>query len=369
MKMPPTLYVHIPFCQKKCAYCSFAIALAQMKRRDEYVKAIAREAEHYPRCEVASLYIGGGTPSSLEPDSIRELVRVLRQQFTLSAGGEVTFEVNPESVDDNKARALQECGINRVSLGIQSLHDHRLQYLARSHSRNEAMTAFCLLRDHGFVNVNIDLMYGFPGQSDEELREDLDQVLSLGSEHLSIYSLTVEQRSLFFAKKVGVDNQAQARAYELICREVQKAGLRQYEISNFARPGFESKHNMNYWRGGEYIGLGMAAHSHLDGRRFWNADTLPLYLGMITQGGQAQVGEEKLGPVEKLTETFLFGLRMNEGVDLEALERTMGVELSDDRKEALENFIEMGFLEEFHSCIRATDRGRLVLDEISARLV
>ena len=369
MKIVPALYVHVPFCQKKCAYCSFAVSISQMKRRDEYVSAIVREVENYSGCAVSSVYVGGGTPSCLEPDSIRELLHALSQKFSIASGSEVTFEANPENVDGGMAQVLKDCGVNRISLGVQSLHDHRLQSLGRSHGRDDALKAFRLLRDHGFANVSVDLMYGFPDQDEDELRRDLEQVLSLESEHLSIYSLTVEERSLFFSRKVGVDNDAQAVAYGIILRETQKAGYRQYEISNFAKPGFESKHNLNYWRGGEYIGLGMSAHSHLDGRRFWNADTLSSYLKMIAENGSAQVGEEQLGRVEKLAEIFLFGLRMNEGVDLAALERTMCVELSQDRKEALESFIEMGLLEETDSRIRTTDRGRLVLDEISARLV
>ena len=367
--MIPTLYVHIPFCQKKCFFCSFAIAVAQMSRRDEYLAALEREAARYSGREVASIYIGGGTPSCLEADGIAALWRMVSSHFRFSDDCEKTFEANPESVDEERVRVLFEAGVNRVSLGVQSMDDQRLEFLGRAHRSKDALRAFALLRSMGFRNVSVDLMYGFPDQREEELARDLDAVLALGSEHVSIYSLTVEERSLFFAKKVGIDSDAQAAAYEFIRRRMEAAGFRQYEISNFARPGFESLHNLNYWRGGEYIGLGMAAHSHLAGWRSWNADALPLYLRMISDQGSAVAGEEELSGVAKLMETFLFGLRMNEGVDLSALERKMDVEFPEEKREALESFFEMELLEEVGDHIRTTDRGRLVLDEISARLI
>lgn len=367
--MLPSLYIHIPFCQKKCFFCSFAVAISQLNRCDDYLEQIGREAARHRGAEVSSIYIGGGTPSCLEADGIVTLWRIISSNFRFSDECEKTFEANPESLDEDKVARLCEMGVNRMSLGIQSMDDKRLEYLGRTHRKQESVGAFNLLRSFGLRNLSVDFMYGFPGQTEEELSRDLDALLELKSEHVSIYSLTVEERSLFFAKRVAIDNDAQVRSYELIRRKLEAAGFHQYEISNFARSGFESAHNLNYWRGGEYIGLGMAAHSHLDGRRFWNADTLPIYLRMMAEEGSAKVGEEKLDGVEKLAEAFLFGLRMNEGVDLGALERKMGVELPLEKKEALESFIEMGLLEEANGHIRATDSGRLVLDEISARIV
>ncbi len=368
-RIPPTIYVHIPFCQKKCFFCSFAVAVSQLSRSNEYLEKLEREAALYSGREVGSIYVGGGTPSCLEADGIVDLWHKMYSCFRPAPQCEKTFEANPESLDEEKVSCLADLGVTRISLGVQSLNDMRLAFLGRTHTRQDALRAFALLRSFGFANINVDFMYGFPQQSSAELARDLDEVLELGSEHVSVYSLTVEDRSLFFARKLAVDSDAQAEAYEYIRGRLAAAGLRQYEVSNFARPGFESSHNLNYWRGGEYIGLGMAAHSYLAGRRFWNADTLPLYLRMMDEKGNALAGEEKLEGVRKLTEVFLFGLRMNEGVDLGAWERRIGVELPQDRKEALESFIEMGFLEETDDRIRVTDRGRLVLDEIAARIV
>lgn len=366
---PCSLYVHVPFCEKKCSFCSFAVAVSQMSRRDEYISLLKQEAQRYRGLLLSSIYIGGGTPSCLEPESIRVLGEQVLPAFRYAPGCEMTFEMNPESTDEGRLSAILDLGVNRVSLGVQTLNDERLRFLGRPHSVEGALSAFMLLRSFGFRNVNVDLMYGFPGQDMDELARDIDRILELGSEHVSIYSLTVEERSLFFARKIAVDDDAQGQAYELIRGQLEGAGLRQYEVSNFARRGYESVHNLNYWQGGDYIGVGMAAHSHLEGRRFWNVDTLPMYMKMMAEQGSAVVGEERLDSAAKLTEVFLFGLRMTEGVDLGALERKMGVDLSLEKKEALESFIDMGLLAEEADHIRATDRGRLVLDEISARLV
>lgn len=365
----PALYVHIPFCRKRCFFCSFATAVGQLSRSDEYLQQLGREAAGYAGQAVGSIYIGGGTPSCLESDGIAELWRHIALNFRFDDICEKTFEANPESLTPEKAGQLAGLGVTRVSLGVQSFNDERLAFLGRAHVRQDALRAFGLLRSFGFGNVSVDLMYGFPQQTAEELARDVDEIIALGSDHVSVYSLTVEDRSLFQARKMAVDSDAQAGAYELVRRKLETAGLRQYEISNFARPGSESVHNINYWRGGEYIGLGMAAHSHLAGRRFWNGDTFPLYMRLMAERGSALAGEERLEGVERLTEIFLFGLRMNEGVDLDSLERKIGVELPQDRKEALESFFELGLLEDSGGRIRTTDRGRLVLDEISARIV
>ncbi len=212
-------------------------------------------------------------------------------------------------------------------------------------------------------------MFGFPGQTIAELDADIDAVLSLRGEHVSIYALSVEPRSVFSVRGEKISDDVQADFYRRVCERLNTAGVKQYEISNFARPGFESVHNLNYWQGGEYLGLGMGAHSHLAGERSWNADTFPKYLDMMGVGSSAVVGREKLAAPEKMLETFLFGLRMNTGVDLVSLQERFGCILAQDKIDELENLIEAGFLVEDAERICATDKGRLVLDEISSRLI
>lgn len=363
-----SLYIHIPFCATKCPYCSFAVAAGAVKDEAAYGACLARDGS-LGSARVSTLYIGGGTPSCLSDDAVRRLFEDLRARFEVADGAEITFEMNPESVDMNKARLLKGLGVNRVSLGVQSLHDRTLEMLGRRHRSDGARRAFALLREAGFGNINVDLIYGLPGQTRNDVLSDLRGLLLLGSEHCSLYALNIEERSLFFARRVEVDQDVQGELYTDVCRGMEAAGVRQYEVSNFARPGFESRHNVNYWEGGDYLGLGMAAHSHLDGERSWNADTLPKYLSLMKETGSARVGCERLPPAEKLLETFLFALRMNRGVDLGRLEQKSGQEMPMDKKEALESFIEMGLLEEQGDFIRATARGRLVLDEISARII
>ncbi|MBF0594741.1 MAG: radical SAM family heme chaperone HemW [Candidatus Omnitrophica bacterium] len=363
-----SLYVHIPFCTTKCPYCSFAVAAGQLKQEGAYVEALSRERVP-ERLRLQTVYIGGGTPSCLSTEALARLFADTRARFDIADGAEITFEMNPESVDVPKARLLCSLGVNRISLGVQSLHDPTLQALGRPHRREGAVRAFEILRSAGFDNVNVDMIYGLPGQSRDDVMTDLGRLLTLGSEHVSLYALNIEERSLFFARRVDVDQDAQGELYTEVCRRMEEAGVYQYEISNFSRPGFESRHNINYWEGGDYLGLGMSAHSHIAGERFWNADTLPAYLDLMNAKGSARTGSERLPPHEKLVETFLFGLRMNRGVDLDRLEQAFGLEMSMDKKEAIEGFFEMGLLEEQGEHIRATAHGRLVLDEVSARII
>lgn len=316
-----------------------------------------------------SVYIGGGTPSCLTPGGMERLFSILRGRFLLCDEAEVSFEINPESLDQQKAAILRSCGVNRVSLGVQSMDARTLRALGRKHSPEQSLAAFGLLRSAGFNNINVDFIYGLPGQARAEVIADLENILLLGSEHLSLYALNIEERSLFAVQKITADQDAQADIYDEVCALMERRGVRQYEVSNFARPGFESRHNLHYWHGGEYVGLGAAAHSHLNGERFWNADTLPKYLEGMETGGPAVAGREKLPPAQKMLEEFLIGLRMNQGVDLCSLEMKFGIEMSLEKKEALESFMELGLLEEDGSVIKATRRGRLVLDEISARII
>lgn len=363
------LYVHIPFCRSKCPYCSFAVAVGQMNREEMYLAFLEREAAVCKKKEVGTVYIGGGTPSCLTPSGIERLFSLIKKRFDVAENAEITFEANPESITMEKACLLKALGVNRISLGVQSLQDERLNMLGRGHNADLARRAFDMLRGCGFSNISIDVMYGFPDQTHALLAEDLTNMLALDSEHISLYALNIEERSLFFARGQQVDQDVQADMYEVVRRVVESHGWSQYEVSSFAKSGYASRHNMNYWRGGDYIGLGMSAHSHIDGRRYWNADTLPQYLEMMETSSSAMTGEERLGGVDKLTEVFLFGLRMNDGVDLNDLERRMEVELPMEKKEAIESFMEMGLLQEEGFFIRTTARGRLVLDEISARLI
>ncbi|MDP2652522.1 MAG: radical SAM family heme chaperone HemW [Candidatus Omnitrophota bacterium] len=364
------LYIHIPFCQKKCLYCSFVVAIGQEQRVDEYLDCLAREAGPWRGTDAGTVYWGGGTPSRLSPAQLERLAAIVRNNFAVPPDAEWTVECNPEDITADKARCLKNLGINRVSLGVQSFRDSFLKYLGRCHDAQRAGEAYEILRQAGFQNINLDLMFAFPQETEADLERDIRQVTAMGSEHVSLYTLTVEENSRFFAKHiVELEGGDQARQYRIVAGRLEAAGLRQYEVSNFAKPGHESRHNGHYWTGGDYAGLGVGAHSHRNGRRSWNVSRLPEYLARFKDGRPPEDGSEQLAAGERFWETFLLGLRMNAGVDVKSLENRFACALGHDRTERIDAFVRDGFLWRDNGRIGATLEGRLVLDEISSRLL
>lgn len=365
-----SLYIHIPFCRRKCFYCSFAVSVGQERRRDEYLDALEAEARLYAGLEIGTVYLGGGTPTELDDAQLKRLVQMIESNFRVVFGCEFTAEANPENLNPAKAEFLRSLGINRVSLGLQTFNDDHLKYLGRAHDSFKALSAFNDLRRAGFKNINVDLMYSFPGQTVEQIRGDVRTALGLGSEHVSIYTLTVEENSRFYAQKIREQDRAdQGEQYELVASLLEDAGLRQYEVSNFARPGFESAHNINYWRGGNYIGLGLSSHSHHDGRRSWNTDRLSEYLRRMKSNESPEEGHEVLSAEQRLSESLVFGLRMTQGVDIAILEDRYRTRLSPERRNVITQLVAGGLLCENKSLLKATAAGRLVLDSIAARLI
>lgn len=363
------LYVHIPFCQKKCLYCSFVVAVGKQHQVDAYLDCLELEAQKYAGTVVETVYLGGGTPTFMENSQIKRLFAIIRKNFRHSPEVEWTIEANPEDIDLTKAKMLNDLGVNRISLGVQTFHDPYLKYLGRCHSAEKALSAFENLRQAGFKNINVDLMYAFPKQTDEELEKDIQALTGLKSEHLSLYTLTVDENSRFYVQKIDQKSKhEQSGQYEKVVGLLEKLGFPQYEISNFAKTGKESRHNKNYWLGGNYIGLGVGAHSHLNGERFWNTDRLPDYLTCLKEGKTVRAGAERLDAQERLVESLLLGLRMNEGIDLKDLEDRYGRTLQSDKKGKLKDFIDQGFLWQKGQRIGAHLKGKLVLDELSARL-
>ena len=363
------LYIHIPFCQKKCLYCSFVVAVGQQAKIDAYLDGLEQEAKTYRKPAVSTVYIGGGTPTLMSVAQIWRLFIIIHDHFQFSTENEFTIEANPEDIEPDKAKMLRDLGVNRVSLGVQSFHDPYLKYLGRCHDAGRAVAAYETLRKSGFRNINVDLMYAFPNQTLSELERDIAAVAGLKSEHLSLYTLTVDENSRFYVQRIKQKNpHAQGDQYSRVVELLEKSGFPQYEISNFAKPGKESAHNQNYWLGGNYIGLGVGAHSHQEGERFWNASRLPDYLQKIKEGKSVREGEERLTPNERLVEAFLLGLRMNEGVDVLSLEKRYAGRLADDKKQKIQDFIQEGFLWRKAGRIGTSLKGKLVLDELSGRL-
>ncbi|MBF0570849.1 MAG: radical SAM family heme chaperone HemW [Candidatus Omnitrophica bacterium] len=357
-----SLYIHIPFCSRKCLFCSFVMAAGQEHRREEYVNALIREMKNEAGKKLKSIYFGGGTPSMLDEKHLDTLMDAIRNDFSYQNDIEITIEVNPESINYQKAALLKRNGFNRVSLGVQSMNDRYLKFLGRGHDVSAAQNAFYVLREAGFDNINLDLMYAFPGQTQEELEEDVRAVSLMGSEHLSLYTLTIEPKSRFFAAQMKLDDDEKlAEHYLLISHILNEYGFKQYEVSNFSKPGFESEHNRNYWRGYPYIGLGVGAHGFTGRRRYWNTSRLQDYLDLMAQGKDVIEGYEDLTDDQLIMEKVLFGLRMNEGIPWTLVPPA--------KAELIQIWIHGGFLSIEKGYLKTTDRGRLLLDELSSRLI
>ena len=366
----PSLYIHVPFCRKKCSYCSFVVSIGQEQRMDAYLDCLKKEAQPHAHTPVKTVYIGGGTPTLLDIPHLKKLQKIIKQSFKFSEEAEVTIESNPEGLDEEKIKCLRDLGFNRVSLGVQSLNDKYLKFLGRVHDAAKARKAFVLLRKAGFKNVSVDLMYDFPQQSMAELKKDLKDMTALGADHVSLYALTIEENSKFFVQNLKLQKDAvQKDRYELVAATLEKNGYQQYEISNFSKKGKQSKHNLNYWTGGDYIGLGIGAHSHKSGRRSWNIARLTDYIKRMEAGLSAEEGFEALSPQERLMETLLVGLRMNEGVNVMDLQKTFRFPFPDGFLEKVKEFAKAGLLSLKGDRLKATLKGKLILDEICSRLI
>ena len=365
-----SLYVHIPFCARKCLFCSFVVSIGQAQRADEYIDALDREAQRYRGARLDTVYIGGGTPTFLHERQLDVLVETIHRNFDVSRVSEWTIEANPEGLDLAKTKFLKARGFNRLSIGVQSFDDRYLKFLGRNHDRQLALRSYADAREAGFDNINLDLMFGFPGQTLEELSQDLRVLTQLHSEHVSLYNLTIEGNSRFHAKQLKLDDDEYlADQYVHIYGTLQTNGLCQYEVSNFARPGFGSKHNTSYWDGSPYIGLGVGAHSFLDRRRYWNVSKLQDYLSRVALNGEAVEGFEDLSAHTLLMERILFGLRKNEGVGIGDIERQLGIKLDEKREQMLDQWVRDGFLVRDKERLITTMKGRLVLDELSIRFI
>ena len=314
--MVDAIYIHIPFCLKKCAYCDFLSFKMSDKERERYVDALIREIELYPKFEYTTIYFGGGTPSLL---SVREVERIL-SVLNIGERCEITLEVNPKTVDLDRLKLLKKAGINRLSLGIQTFNSKHLKRLGRLHSVEEAVEAYKLAREAGFENISIDLMFSLPEQSLLELKDDLFLLFSLKPEHFSIYSLIWEEGTEFFEKlKKGIytetDNDLEADMYEYIIDESKKQGYNHYEISNFSYPNKESLHNSKYWENKQYIGVGLGASGYFKNKRYKNDLNFNKYYDRICQGEKPISEIEIIDEETKLIYEYILGLRLiNKGI-------------------------------------------------------
>jgi oxygen-independent coproporphyrinogen-3 oxidase len=362
------IYVHVPFCSALCPYCDFAVVVGRAEVHERYCEALVAEAASHRGAPIASsLFIGGGTPTVLDPSLLRDLLDRIRGLMPLEDGAEITVEANPESVSEAGMRALAAAGVNRVSVGAQSFAPHVLRALGRTHSVEQAANAVVSARAATIANVSLDLIYGGPGETMQDWRESLSRALEQSPDHISAYALTIEERTPFGKAVVrGTMQEPEqddlATKYEIAVEMLEKAGYRHYEISNWARPGFESKHNLLYWTQGEYIGLGIGAHSHRDGVRWWNTRALTRYLADPTG---ARDGEERLDPEERAEEWVSLRMRLMEGLEIDEASARLGREVRDAAHACQAD----GLVTLDRGTLRLTTRGMLLENEVTLRLL
>lgn len=360
------LYLHIPFCKSKCAYCDFFSRAADEQQLDKYTAALVHAIEKWgdtAKETVASVYFGGGTPSVLGTERLCRLLSAVKASFALADNAEITLEVNPESGLRLDFAALRQTGFNRVSMGLQSADEQELQILGRIHTPQQAAQAVRAAQAAGIDNISLDLMMGIPLQTQESLRRSIDFCLSLGVKHLSSYILKIEQGTRFYSIKEQLqlpDEDEQAALYLFAVDYLRQNGFAQYEISNFSLPGFESRHNTLYWRCGEYIGIGAAAHSFYHGRRFYTPHSFEAFYGGETVDDGEGGGEE---------ETIMLALRLTEGLDFAAFEQRFGHALSPVFFQKLQKYKQAGFMTQDDNRVCFTPKGFLVSNTILSDLL
>ena len=389
------LYVHVPFCLRRCAYCDFITYTGKLHHRPAYVAALRAEmrhrAERFPALRAQTLYFGGGTPSLLEPAEVAALVAQARASFHLPQGAEITLEANPVTLTAERAAALREAGVNRLSLGVQSFDDAELRLLGRLHDAAGAVRAVEAARAGGFRNLSLDLIFGLPRQSLASWQATLEAALRLRPQHLSLYALTVEPGTPLAAQIAAgqlpaPDPDLAAEMYEAASARLLEAGYWQYEISNWALgtepprrrwqfpPGgrteatvrFASRHNLTYWRNTPWLGFGVAAHSWLEGQRWHNVEAVEAYLARVAERGEAVAASERIGAALERGETLMMGLRLAEGVGEADFLRRFGLPLRESFPQAIERFTAMGLLEWREGRLRLTVRGRLLGNQVFA---
>lgn len=377
--MDIALYVHIPFCLRKCAYCDFASYPGMLAHAQAYLEALSLElnaqAGRFEACRVKTVFIGGGTPTLLSGKQVRRLLDGVRACFPVAADAEITMEGNPGTVTAENLTAYRDAGVNRLSLGMQAVQDGLLATLGRIHRLRDVEEAVRLARAAGFENLNVDLIYGLPGQTLGDWRETLETALLLSPQHLSCYALIVEEGTrLALDLQEGrlsplPDEEAERAMYAAAIDAAKAAGLLQYELSNFARPGFECRHNLAYWACEPYLGIGCAAHSYMQERRFGNTEHVGAYIAALRAGKSPQTTCEALTQQERIFERAMLGLRLTRGMDETRFTRDFGVSPDAVWGEKLKRLIDGGLLARQGNFLRLTRRGMDVQNAVLVELM
>ena len=334
------IYVHIPFCKQKCNYCDFISYCDKNELVEQYIKALKQEIKNNSSkikdSEISTIYIGGGTPSYINSQYIKEILETIKQNYNISKNVEITIEVNPGTVTKEKLTNYYENGINRISIGLQSCNNNLLKMIGRIHTYEEFLDTYNLAREVGFKNINVDLMIGLPNQTLEDVKTSLEKIISLNPEHISVYSLIVEEGTLIEKKiekgELKLPNEKiERKEYWLVKDTLENFGYKHYEISNFAKKEYESKHNLNCWEQKEYFGFGASAHSYINGTRYSNTESIEEYINQEMRNVQCEVGTDGLYIVheiqneeEQKKEYMLLGLRKIDGIKISKFKNKFG---------------------------------------------
>lgn len=370
---PSSAYVHIPFCTQICYYCDFSKVFIKNQPVDAYLEHLIQETRSYEIGKLRTLYIGGGTPTALSAQQLAYLLTELPKVMDLSEVEEFTIEANPGDLDPDKIAVLKESQVNRVSLGVQTFDNKMLKKIGRSHQEQDIYDNIRHLKQAGFDNISIDLIYALPGQTMDQVKENVAKAIDLDIPHMSLYSLILENHTVFMnrmrrGKLPLLKEELEAEMFEYIIEELEKAGFEHYEISNFSKPGFESRHNLVYWDNAEYYGLGAGASGYVDGIRYKNHGPIRHYLEAV-EAGKARIIEEHLTLEEKMEEELFLGLRKKTGVSKARFEEKFGISFDQRYGQVVASLTEQGLLVPDDKQVRMTKRGLFLGDTVAEKFI
>ena len=370
---PTSAYVHIPFCTQICYYCDFSKVFIKNQPVDAYLEHLIQETRSYEIGKLRTLYIGGGTPTALSAQQLAYLLTELPKVMDLSEVEEFTIEANPGDLDPDKIAVLKDSQVNRVSLGVQTFDNKMLKKIGRSHQEQDIYDNIRHLKQAGFDNISVDLIYALPGQTMDQVKENVAKAINLDIPHMSLYSLILENHTVFMnrmrrGKLPLPKEELEAEMFEYIIEELEKAGFEHYEISNFSKPGFESRHNLVYWDNAEYYGLGAGASGYVDGIRYKNHGPIRHYLEAV-EAGKARITEEHLTLEEKMEEELFLGLRKKTGVSKARFEEKFGVSFDQRYGQVVASLTEQGLLVPDVKQVRMTKRGLFLGDTVAEKFI
>jgi len=368
--MAAGVYLHIPFCKSRCSYCDFATDISRSETEvDRYVNALVSEINAFSKSEklkADTVYFGGGTPSLLSPRQIETILDTVNASIHVDSAAEITIEMNPATVTPKTLKEYESLGVNRASFGVQTFNDRALKLLARGHDANDARETYKMLREAGFDNISFDLIAGLPGQTINDWKRNLDEAIKLSPEHLSLYLLEIHEGTpladqVQSGRRPVPDENLAAEMYQVMCDELANAGYQQYEISNFTKPGFESRHNTKYWRLEQVYGFGVSAHSFDGIQRYSNERNTSDYVRRIEESGIAEVMRES---VDVASESIFLGLRLEEGLDLQKYAESFNIDLRARYCVDLAQLKDYGLILIENDQLKLTPKGKLFSNEV-----